>query len=87
MAVVPQSITDQITDQNTPYCSELGDGAINDIRMLEVIRFLDKASNPSSGHHNTLNNTNKPSKYSGITSHRTTFGTVLGTALSGSGLK
>ena len=47
VAVVPQSITDQIT----PYCSELGYGAINDIRMLEVIRFLGKASNPSSGHH------------------------------------
>jgi len=56
VALVPQSITDQITDQNTPYCSELGYGAINDIRMLEVIRFLEKASNPSSGHHNFTQN-------------------------------
>ena len=51
MALVPQYITDHITDQYAPYCSELGYGAINDIRMLDVIRFLEKASNPSSGHH------------------------------------
>ena len=51
MALVPQSITDQITDQNTPYCSELGYAVSNETRMLEVIRFLEKASNPSSGHH------------------------------------
>ena len=40
MAVVsPQAITDQITDQNTPYCSELRYAVSNDIRMLDVIRF------------------------------------------------
>ena len=32
-----QSITDQITDQNTPYCDELGDGVSNNIRVLAVI--------------------------------------------------
>ena len=37
MAVVsPQAITDQITDQNTPYCSELGYAVSRDIRMLAV---------------------------------------------------
>jgi len=30
----PQSITDQITDQYAPCCSELGYGAINDIKVL-----------------------------------------------------
>ena len=40
MAVVaPQAITDQITDQNTPYCSELRYAVSNDIRMLDVIWF------------------------------------------------
>ena len=41
----------------------------------------------SSGHQKSPQNDNKPSKYSGIASHRTTFGTVFGTALSGLGLK
>ena len=32
--VSPKGITDQITDQNTPYCYELETTAINDIRVL-----------------------------------------------------
>ena len=35
--ISPKGITDQITDQNTPYCYELGTPAINDIRVLDVI--------------------------------------------------
>lgn len=39
MAVVsPQAITDQITDQKTPYCSELRYAVFNEIRMLDVIQ-------------------------------------------------
>ena len=34
----PPAITDQITDQNTPYCDELRYAVSNDIRMLAVIR-------------------------------------------------
>ena len=30
----PQSITDQITDQNTPYCDELGYGVLSEYREL-----------------------------------------------------
>ena len=36
VALVPQSITDQITDQYAPYCSELGDGVSNETRVLDV---------------------------------------------------
>ena len=32
----PPAITDQITDQNTPYCDELRYAVSNDIRMLAV---------------------------------------------------
>ena len=38
----PPAITDQITDQNTPYCDELGYAVSNDIRMLAVIQRRDK---------------------------------------------
>ena len=34
----PLAITDQITDQNTPYCDELRCAVSNDIRMLAVIQ-------------------------------------------------
>ena len=36
VALAPQPITDQITDQNTPYCDELSHAVSNDIRMLAV---------------------------------------------------
>ena len=36
--ISPKGITDQITDQNTPYCYELATTAINKIRVLDVIR-------------------------------------------------
>ena len=32
----PPAITDQITDQNTPYCDELRYAVSNDIRVLAV---------------------------------------------------
>ena len=32
--ISPKLITDQITDQNMPYCYELGTTAINEIRVL-----------------------------------------------------
>ena len=38
----PQSIADQITDQNTPYCDELRYAVSNDIRMLAVIQRRDR---------------------------------------------
>ena len=38
----PPAITDQITDQNTPYCDELRDAVSNDIRLLAVIRCSGK---------------------------------------------
>ena len=39
MAVVsPQAITDQITDQKTPYCDELRYAVPNKNRMLAVIQ-------------------------------------------------
>ena len=34
----PLTITDQITDQNTPYCDELEYGISNDIGMIAVIQ-------------------------------------------------
>ena len=51
VALVPQSITDQITDQNTPYCSELGYGAINDIRVLDVTWCRYREPTSVWGHH------------------------------------
>ena len=39
------AITDQITDQNTPYCDELSHAVSNDIRMLAVTQRLEQASN------------------------------------------
>ena len=42
MALAPQPITDQITDQKTPYCDELGYAVCNDIRVLAVIRCIDR---------------------------------------------
>ena len=36
VALAPPAITDQITDQNTPYCDELRYAVSNDIRMLAV---------------------------------------------------
>ena len=38
----PPATTDQITDQNTPYCDELRYTVSNDIRMLAVIQRRDK---------------------------------------------
>ena len=38
----PPAITDQITDQNTPYCDELGYAVSNDIRMLAVTQRRDR---------------------------------------------
>jgi hypothetical protein len=43
--ISPKGITDQITGQNTPYCYELGTTAINDIRVLDVIRRRDREHN------------------------------------------
>ena len=34
----PLAITDQITDQKTPYCDELEYGISNDVSMLAVIQ-------------------------------------------------
>ena len=36
--ISPKWITDQITDQNTPYCYELATTAINEIRVLAVVQ-------------------------------------------------
>ena len=59
VALVPQSITDQITDQYAPYCSELGYGVLCEYRVLDVIRLRVRASNPPSGHHKShLSNCN-----------------------------
>ena len=38
----PPAITDQITDQNTPYCDELRYAVSNDIRMLVATQRRDK---------------------------------------------
>ena len=51
MALVPQYITDQITDQNTPYCSELGDGVSNINRVLEVTWCRYREPTSVWGHH------------------------------------
>ena len=40
------TITDQITDQNTPYCGELAYAVCNDIRVLAVIRCIDREPSP-----------------------------------------
>ena len=61
VALVPQSITDQITDQYAPYCSELGDGVSNETRVLDVTWCRVRASNPSSGHQNTYRSLERPS--------------------------
>ena len=37
----PPAITDQITEQNTPYCDELRYAVSNDIRMLAVTQRRD----------------------------------------------
>ena len=42
MALVPHSITDQITDQKTPYCDELKYAVSNKNRMLAVIQRRDR---------------------------------------------
>jgi len=41
MALAPQPITDQITDQKTPYCDELRYAVSNDIRKLAVTQRRD----------------------------------------------
>ena len=41
----PSAITDQITDQNTPYCDELRYAVSNDIRMLAVTQRSGKELN------------------------------------------
>ena len=38
----PQSVTDQITDQKTPYCDELEYAVSNKNRMLAVIQRRDR---------------------------------------------
>ena len=43
--ISPKGITDQITDQNTPYCYELATTAINDIRVLAAVRRTDTEQN------------------------------------------
>ena len=43
--ISPKGITDQITDQNTPYCYELGTTAINEIRVLAVVQRRDTEQN------------------------------------------
>ena len=47
----PQPITDQITDQNTPYCGELDYAVCNDIRVLAVIRCCSEEMNTSPVRH------------------------------------
>ena len=44
-------ITDQITDQDTPYCDELSYAVCNKIRVLAQIHCLSREYNPSPGHH------------------------------------
>ena len=46
----PPAITDQITDQNTPYCDELRYAVSNDIRMLTVIQRRDQEWNSGRGY-------------------------------------
>ena len=46
-------ITDQITDQDTPYCDELSYAVCNKNRVLAQIRCLSREYNPSPGHHKT----------------------------------
>ena len=41
----PPAITDQITDQNTPYCDKLRYAVSNDIRMLAVTQRSGKELN------------------------------------------
>ena len=48
------TITDQITDQNTPYCGELAYAVCNDIRVLAVIRCISREPNPLHPHHYPL---------------------------------
>ena len=51
LGTCPQSIiTDQITDQKTPYCGELAYAVCNDIRVLAVIRCIDREPNSSRPH-------------------------------------
>ena len=47
----PPAITDQITDQNTPYCSELRYAVSNDIRVLAVTQRRDREPTSVWGHH------------------------------------
>ena len=44
-------ITDQITDQDTPYCDELSYAVCNKIRVLAQIRCTCTEHNPVLGHH------------------------------------
>ena len=41
-----QPITDQITDQKTPYCDELGYAVCDENRVLAVIRCIRKEPSP-----------------------------------------
>ena len=51
LGTCPQSIiTDQITDQKTPYCGELEYAVCNDIRVLAVIRCSRGEPNSSRPH-------------------------------------
>jgi len=45
VALAPQPITDQITDQNTPYCDELRYTVSNVIKMLAVTQRSGKELN------------------------------------------
>ena len=49
----PQSITDHITDQKTPYCDELRYTVSNDIRMLEENQRRAKETNSLRVHHSS----------------------------------
>ena len=51
LGTCPQSIiTDQITDQNTPYCGELAYAVCNENRVLAVIRCISREPNPLHPH-------------------------------------
>ena len=49
MAHAPPSITDHITDQNTPYCDELGDAVYNENRVLAVTWCRYREPSPCGG--------------------------------------
>ena len=56
MAHAPPSITDHITDQNTPYCDELGDAVYNENRVLAVTWCRYREPSPCGGTISLINN-------------------------------